>query len=190
MKVFLSFLLIIGLLVGCSSKETDKTVNEKEKVTESQKNDKKETAKETTTTEKTKIEEPKKEEAKKESPSIDTSVFEYAKDVEVTDSRNTTKHINVVVFMSKELSDGQAASHVLNQTYDFIQQADIKGAKTVTMGVMIGDKRVFQYTVDVAKFVPNDKEPMVDVVLAASKVEILTPAVEEFATAFQWKMSK
>lgn len=126
----------------------------------------------------------------KEESKINTSVFRYAKKVDVTDARDITKHITVTVFMDKKLREGLAAQHVLNQTYDFVQQTDIKGADTLTVGVMVGELRVFQYTVDLTKFVPNEAEPMINVVLASSTVEKISPEVEEFAKTFEWKMKK
>ncbi|PAE35446.1 hypothetical protein [Bacillus sp. 7884-1] len=181
MRVFLSLLLIVGLLAGCNKNETEEPVKEKKvEATKEQQEEKleKEEAKEAT------------EEVKEEEPSIDISVFQYAKKVEVTDARDITKHITVTVFMSNELKEGLASQHVLNQTYDFVQQEDIEGANTLTVGVMVGDKRVLQYTVDITNFVPNNSEPMTNVVLAASKVEKITPEVEEFATSFDWKIIK
>ncbi|UYL94150.1 hypothetical protein PK52_gp20 [Geobacillus phage vB_GthS_PK5.2] len=128
--------------------------------------------------------EPKKEEVKKEKPvkkegnKIDTSVFEYAKKVEVTDARDITKHINLVVHMSEELTPGLATRHVFYQTYDFLQQNDIKGADTVTVGVMQGDIRVAQITVDVKKFQPDDQ--IIQSVLKAATIDKMRPEVKEF----------
>lgn len=66
---------------------------------------------------------------------IDTSVFVYAEKVDVTDAREITNHVDVVVHMSENLKKGLAVQHVFGQTYEFLQQEDIKGAETVTIGV-------------------------------------------------------
>ncbi|MTV47889.1 hypothetical protein GJ688_02685 [Heliobacillus mobilis] len=133
---------------------------------------------------------PKTEAAKKEEPSIKTGVFAYAKKVDITDARDITKHVTATVFMSDELTPALATQHVLTQSYDFLQQDDLKGANTVTIGVMKGDIRVFQYTVDMKKFVPKDSEPMANVVLKASKVEKMFPQVEEYAKTAGWNIIK
>ncbi|AKM19787.1 hypothetical protein GARCT_02536 [Geobacillus sp. 12AMOR1] len=129
--------------------------------------------------------EPKKEETsskpketKATENKIDTSVFEYAKKVNVTDSRETTKHIDVVVHMSTEPTPGLATRHVFSQTYDFLQQDDVKGAETITIGVMQGEKRIAQITVDIKKFQPG--EQVIDSVLKASTIDKMSPEVKEF----------
>ncbi|MFS0777655.1 hypothetical protein ABC255_16850 [Neobacillus sp. 3P2-tot-E-2] len=92
--------------------------------------------------------------------------------------------------MNEELTPQLATQHVLNQSYDFLQQEDLAGANTVTIGVMHGETRVFQFTVDKTKFTPNDSEPMVNVVLQASKVDKSTPEIDEYATAVEWNIIK
>ncbi|MHC1683702.1 MAG: hypothetical protein AB6733_12210 [Clostridiaceae bacterium] len=146
----------------------------------------------TTKTESTKSETtaPKSEVAKTEKNIIKTDAFVYAKKVDITEAIDITKHVTATVFMSDELTPGLAVQHVLNQSYNFLQQAELKGADTVTIGVMKGDIRVFQYTVTMKKFVPNDSVKMSDVVLTASKVEKMTPQVEEFAKVTGWTILK
>jgi hypothetical protein len=126
--------------------------------------------------------EPPKQEEK---PKIETKVFVYAKSVEVTDARNITNHINLVINMSEELTPGLASNHVLNQTYDFLQQEDIKGANTVTIGVMQGKFRVFQFTVDLQKFKTDDKIAMSHLVLKASKIDKMTDEVKQYGKTMQ-----
>lgn len=109
---------------------------------------------------------------------IDTSVFSYAESVDVTDSRDTAKHIDVVVHMSDELTPELATQHVFKQAYDFLQQADIKGAETVTIGVMNGDFRVAQITVDTAKFKAG--ENYFQSVMKASKIDKMNPEVKTY----------
>lgn len=127
-------------------------------------------------------EEKKKDEGKseKESTKIDTSVFAYAKKVDVTDAIDINQHVTVFVTMSEELTPGLATQHVLNQSYDFLQQEDIKGAKTVTIAVKQGDIKIAQITVNKDNFVPNDTEPMASVVLKAAEIDMMKPEVKEF----------
>jgi hypothetical protein len=167
MKRILVALLALGLLVGCSNEETVKENEPKKETVE-----KKETAEKKETVEKTEV--------KKEEPKINTSIFQYAKKVEVTDSRETTGHVNVVVHMSEELTAPLAVQHVLTQTYDFLQQEDLKGAKTVTVGIMQGDQRPYQFNIDTTKFVTDDSIPMAKLVLDASVVEKTTPEIDEY----------
>lgn len=108
---------------------------------------------------------------------ISTEVFAYAKSVDVNDSRELTKHIDVVVHMHEELTAGLATQHVLTQTYDFLQQEDIKGAKTVTISVKQGDKRVSQFTVDVIKFKAG--EHLIKSILDASTIDKMSDEVKE-----------
>ncbi|NFH70106.1 hypothetical protein FC960_12440 [Clostridium botulinum] len=166
--------MTIGLLLtGCSgSKEASKEEAPKT-----------ETVKSETTA-------PKSEIAETEKNTIKTDVFEYAKKVDITDARDRNKHVTATVFMSDELTPGLATQHVLNQSYDFLQQADLKGADTVTIGVMQGDVRVFQCTVTMKDFLPNESVAMSDVVLKASKVEKMHPQVQEFAKTIGWTIIK
>lgn len=134
-------------------------------------------------------EKPAEDTEKKES-TIDTSVFVYAEKVDVTDAIDINDHVTVFVHMSKNLNPGMAAQHVLNQSYDFLQQDDIKGAKTVTIAVSQSDIKVFQFTVEKNKFAPKDNEPMSNVVLKTSKIDHMSNEVKEFAETMEWKISK
>ncbi|MGG4092076.1 hypothetical protein [Paenibacillus lautus] len=109
---------------------------------------------------------------------IDTSGFVYATKVDVTDSRDITEHIDVVVHMKDSVKPGLATQHVFTQAYDFLQQDDIKGAKSVTIGVMSGDHRVSQITVDASKF--KAEEHLIKSVLSASTIDKMYPEVEEY----------
>ncbi|MBM7565758.1 hypothetical protein [Paenibacillus sacheonensis] len=114
---------------------------------------------------------------------IDTSVFAYAESVDVNDARDINKHINLVVHMSDELKQGLATEHVIIQTYDFLQQSDIQGADTITIGVMVGAFRVSQITVDTKKF--DAGENFIDSVLAASKIDKMTDDVKEYGKVME-----
>lgn len=116
---------------------------------------------------------------------VDTSVYVYAEKVEVTDARDITNHLNLVVHMSKEPTPGLATQHVFSQTYDFLQQDDITGADTVTIGVMQSDIRIAQITIDVKKFVPVDTEPMIQCVLKAATIDKMSNEVKEFGKTME-----
>lgn len=119
-----------------------------------------------------------------EEAQIDTSVYKYATDVEVIDSRDSTQHINLEVTMSDGLKPGLAAQHVLSQTYDFLEQSDIKGANLVTVGVIQGGNRILQFETNVNKFKPEGQ--MGEAVLAASKVEKMNSNVKEYGQTMGW----
>lgn len=116
-------------------------------------------------------------------PSIDTSVFVYAEKVDVTDAREITDHLDLVVYMSEKLTPGLATQHVLTQAYDFLQQKDLVGTKTVTIGVMNGDFRVSQFTVDLQKFKPENE--IITSVLNASTIDKMDDAVKEYGNAME-----
>ncbi|MDV6377719.1 hypothetical protein ORD22_05500 [Sporosarcina sp. GW1-11] len=119
---------------------------------------------------------PKEVDVKKE---IDTSVYEYVSNIDVTDARDINNHITLMIDMKTE-NQGLAFQHVLNQTYDFLQQTDIKDAKTIGINVCVKGNKVGMFTVYPERFQPNDNEPMADVVLVASEVEMVNSEVEEF----------
>lgn len=79
-----------------------------------------------------------------------------------------------------------ATQHVVNQTYDFVQQADIKGAKTIGINIKQSEKKIAQFTVHMDKFVPNDDEPMYDAVIATSEMEFMTDEVKEFGETMEF----
>lgn len=125
----------------------------------------------------------KQEEPRKEKSKINTSVFAYAKSVNVTDARDITKHIDLIVNMSEEPTQGLVTQHVFTQSYDFLQQEDIKGAETVTIGVMHGKIRVAQITVDIKKFVAGDH--FVKSVLEASKIDKMNDEVKKYGKTME-----
>ncbi|MGG2988749.1 hypothetical protein ABEO46_06455 [Geobacillus stearothermophilus] len=190
-RSLISFVVMIVAMIifGATTEPPKETAKEskQEQQTEEQKPEKttnKQEAKPAVAQPKEKKEEPKKAEVKKEEPAkkeeskIDNSVFKYAEKVDITDARDITKHIDVVVHMSKELTPGLATRHVFAQTYDFLQQDDIKGADTITIGVIQGEIRVAQITVDVKKFQPGDQ--IIQSVLKAATIDKMRPEVKEF----------
>ena len=111
---------------------------------------------------------------------IDTSVFENAEKVEVTDAIDSNQHVTVFVYMSEEPEPGFATQTVFNQAYDFLQQPDLEGAKTVTIAVKQGNRKIAQITVNKEKFKPDDQRPMSDVVLEAAKIDSMIDEVKEY----------
>lgn len=93
---------------------------------------------------------------------IDSTVFEYATKIDVTDAIDLNDHVILILNMNEKTQPGMATQHVVNQTYDFVQQADIKGAKTIGINIKQSEKKIAQFTVHMDKFVPNDDEPMYD----------------------------
>lgn len=125
------------------------------------------------------------EETKEVEPSIDTSVFEYATNTEVTDAININQHITVQVHVSEEAEAGMSVLNVVKQSYDFILQEDVKDAKTITIFVTQNDKKIVQYTIQKDKFAPNDNVPMSDLVLKASEIEFMTDEVKTFGKTME-----
>lgn len=109
---------------------------------------------------------------------IDVSAFGFAENVEVTDARDITQHINLVVNLKSDVKPGAATQHVLIQTYEFLQQKDIKGANTITIGVMVGDIRVSQFTINVKKFKAG--EQLIPSVLSAGQIDKMSTEVKEY----------
>jgi hypothetical protein len=180
-RIWAIWVLALGLLVGCSDSESTKEKEEKVKVENTETEEVEEAAETTTEV----VEEEVEEEVVEEEATIDTSVFAYAKDVEITDARDITKHITLVVHMSEETKTGMAAQHVLSQAYDFLQQEDIEGAETITFGVMQADTRILQLTTNVKEFVPIDSESMAKCVLKASTIDKMNPEVEEYGKVME-----
>lgn len=116
---------------------------------------------------------------------IDTSVYEYASNVDVTDVRDINNHITLMIDMKTD-NPGMAFQHVLNQTYDFLQQSDIEGAETIGINVRVAGNKVGMFTAYPDKFIPNDDEPMSDAVLAASEIEMMTEDVGKFGETMGW----
>lgn len=75
--------------------------------------------------------------------------------------------------------------HVILQTYDFLQQDRVKDAKTVTIGVMSGDMRITQITVDMSKFKVDEEKPMIEVVMEASKIDKMNDEVKKFGESLE-----
>jgi len=116
---------------------------------------------------------------------IDTSVFEHAINVEVDDARKLTKHITLKIDLANDAQAGMGTLNVLTQTFDFLEQVDVKGADTIAILVRVNDIKVSQFTVHTAKFKPDDITPMADLVLAASDIDFVTPEVKSFGETME-----
>ncbi|MDN4607358.1 hypothetical protein [Sporosarcina highlanderae] len=165
MKKLLMIILATGLLAACSEEATEP---EKPEVETQQV--------ETTTNE-------------PEEKQIDTSVYEFASNVDVTDARDINSHITLEIDMKTD-NQGLAFQHVLNQTYDFLQLPDIEGAETVTINVLVEGKKIAMFTTKPGELEINDDVPMAQLVLNASVVEMALPKVKEYAAAMELKMNK
>lgn len=161
MKKTLIFILSIFLLAACSDKAEEATTDKEDILDDSV------------------VEEVE------EKNNIDTSVFEYATNVEVTDGREITQHITVAIDLAPDADPGMGTLNVLKQAYDFLQQEDIAGAETVTIYVRVNDIKVSQFKIYTSKFVPNDQEPMAKVVLKAADIEFLRTEVQEFGKVME-----
>lgn len=133
------------------------------------------------------VEEEATEETTEETPAeetavegIDTSVFESAEAVEVTDAIEINNYVTVFVDMNEKLDQGMAAQEVVNQTYDFIQQEDLEGANKVSINMRQGGTKLFMFEVDREAFEPKDDEPMANVVMEYSTIDMMSPAIEEY----------
>ncbi|KZR58369.1 hypothetical protein [Pseudobacillus badius] len=116
---------------------------------------------------------------------IDTSVFEKAKKIEITDAIDITQHVTVFVDIPNKNVAGQSVINVLSQTYDFLQQDDMTGAKTVTIAVRQNGIKIAQFTIDKDQFVPDDNQPMAGQVLKAAEIETLSNEVREYGSVME-----
>ncbi|MEK4255457.1 membrane lipoprotein lipid attachment site-containing protein [Ureibacillus sp. FSL K6-2830] len=175
MKKTLIFILSIFLLAACSDKAEEATTDKSSS----------EPIPENSESETEDILDDSVVEEVEEKNNIDTSVFEYATNVEVTDGREFTQHITVAIDLAPDADPGMGTLNVLKQAYDFLQQEDIAGAETVTIYVRVNDIKVSQFKIYTSKFVPNDQEPMAKVVLKAADIEFLRPEVQEFGKVME-----
>lgn len=195
-KFYLSILALVVLMAGCSEKSAEQPViqeqskleaNPVENSIEDPANDNEtgssidEVVVEASETNETK--EDTTVASAPEVPQIDTSVFVYAQDVKVTDALDITKHIDVVVYMSEDVGKGLAVQHVFTQLYDFLQQTKVKEAETVTVGIMSGDFRIAQITVDMGKFEAG--EHFIRSVMDASKIDKMDDDIREYGESLE-----
>src|SRR5690625_188008 len=111
---------------------------------------------------------------------IDTSMYEFSKDVKVTDAIDINNYVSLMIEMNDELSPGLAFQHATTQTYDFLQQKALEGADQVGINILLDGQKIAMYEVDMSKFEINDKESMAQLVLHASVMEMITPEVHDY----------
>lgn len=116
---------------------------------------------------------------------IDTSVFEFATKVDVTDALRTNQHVTVKLVISEDSKPGMQVQNIITQTFDFLQQDDIKDAKKITVLVLQNDIKVTQYTVQKDNFVPNETDPMIELVLQASEIEQMSDEVKQHGESLE-----
>lgn len=118
-------------------------------------------------------------------PLIDTSIFEYASKVDVTNALDINNHVTSKVFIDEDANPGMAVQDIIKQTFDYIQQEDLKDAKTITILVTQNDKKIAQFTVQKDQFIPNENEPMIKIVLDASEIEHMSAEVKSFGETME-----
>jgi hypothetical protein len=171
---------VVGFIVGFFG---DGEQGETEQVDASIQVEKKAEEKTLTETSKNETSEVKEEKMEIDKSQIDTNVFEYATVVDLTDAIDTNQHVTAKIQIIGDVNPGMAVQDVISQTFDFIQQDDMKGAKTITILVSQNDKKISQYTVQKDKYTPNDDDPMADLVLKASEIEFMSPEVKAYGEA-------
>lgn len=189
MKKILSMLLLSLVLVlsACGSDEPEKETLEVEDTPKQDEVEKGEPAEEEPVEEE--VDEESNEETNDES-AIDTSMYEYAENVEVTDALEINDHITLIIDMPESNTQGLAFQHVLNQTYEFLEQGSAKEAKTIGINIRQGGNKIAMFTIYLERFVENDDEPMAQLVLDASVVEMTLPEVDQYAETMELKMNK
>ena len=191
MKKILSMLLLSLVLVlsACGSDEPEKETPEVEDTPKQDEVEKDEPAEEEPVEEEPEEDGESNEETNDE-PAIDTSMYEYAENVEVTDALEINDHITLIIDMPESNTRGLAFQHVLNQSYDFLEQDSTKKAKTIGVNIRQGGNKIAMFTIYTEKFVENDDKPMAQLVLDASVVEMTLPEVDQYAETMDLKMNK
>jgi len=121
---------------------------------------------------------------------IDTSMYEYSKEVEVTDAIDINEYVSLIIRMNDSLEEGMAFQHASNQTYEFLQQDIIEGAEKVGINIVLNNKKIAMYEIDLDEFNIVDDEPMAQLVLDAAVVKMMTPKVEEYVDIMELKYNK
>lgn len=183
------FLLLISMvsiaLVACSGDEEKETKAEEEPKQEEKKMEEPKEEKPEEESEDIEENKEKEEEPKEQENNIDTSMYQYTQNIEVTDALELNDHITLIINVNEESTPGLAFSHVLEGTFDFLQQDIVKKAKTVGINVVQGEQKIAMFTVRPSEFKPDDNTPMAELVLNASDVEMMLPEVEEYANTME-----
>src|SRR5690625_795359 len=111
---------------------------------------------------------------------IDTSMYEYSKDVQVTDAIDINNYVSLMIEMNDNLNPGLAFQHATTQTYEFLQQEALQGADKVGINIILEGQKIAMYEVDLNEFKPKDDESMAQLVLDAAIMEMITPEVHEY----------
>lgn len=170
----------ILFLAACSSTEEEQATIEDSKISEQEESENIQEH----------IDEVTEMEISEEEPRIDTSMYESAQDIEITDALEINDHITLFIYMSEDLKEGLAFQHVTNQTYAFLLQESIKEAKTIGVNVIHGENKIAMFTVNLEDFVEDDSISMAKLVLDASKVQMASPEVEEYAEVMDLELNK
>lgn len=138
------------------------------------------------------IEEEEKEEEEEaekveEAIDIDTSMYEYSKEVKVTDAMEINDYVSLIIQMNDGLNPGLAFQHATNQTYDFLQQDALQAAEKVGINIILNDQKIAMYEITLAEFETNDEESMAQLVLDAAVMQMIQPEVEEYAETMELK---
>lgn len=177
MKKYLFIILSVIFLAACGSEgeesNADKDPVEKDEVA-------KEKVKEKETKEVADVDSESSEENDSEDV-IDTSMYEYSTEVEMTDAMDINEHITLMINMNDNLDPGMAFMHATNQTYDFLLQDGIEEAKTIGVNIILNGQKIAMYTVNTDNFHEDDNESMANLVLEASEIDMATEEVKDFA---------
>lgn len=182
-------ILLVMLLAACGEEDAeptkddqkDKETDQVEEVSAEPEEDTEEEGKDTKDADDTKSEESE----------IDTSMYEYAEDIEVKDALELNDHITLMIDMPEDNTQGLTFQHVVNQTYDFLQQDSAKEAKTIGINIRQGGNKIAMFTVHPDEFKTDDDDiAMADLVLDASVVNMALPEIEEYAKDMDMKLNK
>lgn len=169
MKRIFIILAAIFLLTACGETEEEKQVEEKEgSKVESEESEN--------------IQEIRDRDSEQTAETeIDTSMYEYAKNVQVTDAIDINNYVSLIIEMNDELTPGMAFQHATNQTYDFLLQDTIQEAEKVGINILLNEQKIAMYEITRNDFVENNDKPMAQLVLDAATVQLMVPEVEQHA---------
>ncbi|KAF0820883.1 hypothetical protein KIS4809_0410 [Bacillus sp. ZZV12-4809] len=176
-SIMMFVIATLAIMLSACGEETSKEDEPKKEEVQEQKEKAKEPAEEK--------EEKAKEEETAEAAKIDTSMYQYAKNIDVTDALEINNHITLMIDMNPKTNQGMAFQHVLNDTYDFLLQDSVQQADTVGINVRQDGVKIAMFTVHPKEFVENDEIPMADLVLQASIVDMMTDEVKAYAEAME-----
>ncbi|WP_102335736.1 hypothetical protein [Salimicrobium jeotgali] len=186
-KITFLFLTLVLFLTACGSDESENKENAETKEDtqeEKQKPDESNTDEEQENSA-TKENQTEEAESEEEQAKIDTSMYEYTENIEVTDAVELNDHITLIVEMNPEPTPGTAFQHVLDGTYDFLQQEYVQQADTIGINVLQGGAKIAMFTTYPEEFEADEEKPMGNAVLNASEVEAMIDEVKQYAKAME-----